>query len=377
MPGAPNLLQKSTAASIGGPAPRTQAMPGQVNAAPRPALSWGKLLNSNRDVSPPPASAVAPVPEMAPAPVPAPAAPAIPATTPAPAAPVAPVAPVAPAVPAAPAAPAAPSEQTRPANAAAGESIAEQDHLAAKYNETFITRAAKKTAHNTGRSVNVTTSLVKLNWRSTRPFSIYKYDLKLVVRVNGVEKKSLLNKDEMKTVLINLKKDAKAMEMFHSVFWSDFKSLFFAHDSIPQTSFTVNLDEKREVDLIITPTETITMTDMFRDADERFIQAFSNAIMYETLMEKGIVAQSSKVYYGKEFGIDEGLLEGRMGINYNFRVTEQGLMLAVDQCATAFIVSGPLINTVKKICGRNFNERSGAIGKKSQTDVCVAGRHEV
>lgn len=223
----------------------------------------------------------------------------------------------------------------------------------------------------------MTTSLVKLNWRSTRPFSIYKYDLKLVVRVNGVEKKSLLNKDEMKTVLINLKKDAKAMEMFHSVFWSDFKSLFFAHDSIPQTSFTVNLDEKREVDLIITPTETITMTDMFRDADERFIQAFSNAIMYETLMEKGIVAQSSKVYYGKEFGIDEGLLEGRMGINYNFRVTEQGLMLAVDQCATAFIVSGPLINTVKKICGRNFNERSGAIGKKSQTDVCVAGRHEV
>lgn len=263
-----------------------------------------------------------------------------------------------------------------PGAAAAGENVTEQDPLAEKYNETFITKAMKKTAHNTGRDVRVTTSLVKLNWRANRPFSIYKYDLKLVVRVNGVEKKSLLNKDEMKTLLTNLKKDAKAMEMFHNVFWSDFKSLFFSHDSIPQTSFTVPLDQRREVDLIITPTETITMTDMFRDADERFIQAFSNAIMYETLMEKKLVTQSSKVYCGKVFGIEEGLLEGRMGINYNFRVTEQGLMLAVDQCATAFIVSGPLINTVKQICGRNFDDRSGAVGKKSLTDVGAATGRE-
>ena len=295
MPGAPDLLNKSAMASVSAPAPRTQIMPGQVNnQAPEP-LKWNKIPSepSAMEVVPPP-QPPAPVPAVAPSTVPEAAPP-----------------------------------------TASSENAVEQDPLAEKYNETFITKAMKKASNNRGRTFRVTTSLVKLNWRSTRPFSIYKYDLKMVVRVGGVEKKSLLNKEETMKVMSNLRNDPKAREMMHNVFWSDFKSLFFSRESIPQTSFIVPLDERREVEVKITPTETITMTDMFRDADERFIQAFSNAIMFETTMDKNLVCQSSKVYCGSTFGLEKNLLEGRMGINYNFRVTEQGLMLAIDQCATA------------------------------------------
>ena len=332
MPGAPDLLNKSAMASVSAPAPRTQIMPGQVNnQAPEPR-KWNKIPSepSAMEVVPPP-QPPAPVPAVAPSTVPEAAPP-----------------------------------------TASSENAVEQDPLAEKYNETFITKAMKKASNNRGRTFRVTTSLVKLNWRSTRPFSIYKYDLKMVVRVGGVEKKSLLNKEETMKVMSNLRNDPKAREMMHNVFWSDFKSLFFSRESIPQTSFIVPLDERREVEVKITPTETITMTDMFRDADERFIQAFSNAIMFETTMDKNLVCQSSKVYCGSTFGLEKNLLEGRMGINYNFRVTEQGLMLAIDQCATAFIVAGPLLNTVKAVCGRNFDDNTGMVGKRSMTDVGAA-----
>ena len=80
------------------------------------------------------------------------------------------------------------------------------------------------------------------------------------------------------------------------MFWSDMKALFYSKYSIPPTTYRVPLDENREVDVVITPTETITVADVntgelsfslsFPDCDERFVQAFSNIIIYESAIKK-------------------------------------------------------------------------------------------
>lgn len=229
--------------------------------------------------------------------------------------------------------------------------------------------AEKKVASTRRQGFNVTTSLVALNFQNKNPFSIYKYDVKMTVKVEGVEKKMMLNKEETVSVFRNFAENEDAKKLLKNVYWSDFKSLFFSRYSIPATTFTVPLDERRTVDIVITPTETITVADIQRDCDERFIQAFSNAVSYETLMEKGVTTISSKIYSGKTFVVDRNFLEGRMGVNYNFRTTEKGLMIAVDQCATAFITAGPLLNTVRSICNKNFDERTGIVGKRSLSDL--------
>ena len=74
------------------------------------------------------------------------------------------------------------------------------------------------------------------------------------------------------TVIMNLRQDSACMESLKNNFWSDFKSLFFSGESIPQTTFTVStedpsdfqvpLDEKRQVEVTLTPTETITITNL-------------------------------------------------------------------------------------------------------------------
>ena len=121
----------------------------------------------------------------------------------------------------------------------AGENAIE-DHLLEKYNDHTFRMAGKKPSPRR-KGIPITTSLVSVQWRATHPFSIYKYDLKVRVLVNGVEKRSSLNKEEMMTVMNNLRRDPTCMQTLKNVFWSDFKSLFYSRESISQTSFTVRV----------------------------------------------------------------------------------------------------------------------------------------
>ena len=267
------------------------------------------------------------------------------------------------------ASPAAPAASAPTVNTDDSSSDSAPNEPLEKYNDKTFRMSPKKVATSRRQGVNVTTSLIRLDFKNKAPFSIYKYDIKMVVKVEGVEKKSQLNKEETITVLKKFGENEEIRKLLKNTFWCDFKALFFSRYSMPTTTVTVKLDERRDVDVVVTPTETITVADVNRDCDERFIQAFSNAVSYETLMEKGVAALSSKIYFGKTFNIDHDFLEGRMGVVYNFRTTEKGLMLAIDQCATAFIVAGPLMNTIKSICNRNFDERTGTVGKRSLSDL--------
>ena len=111
-----------------------------------------------------------------------------------------------------------------------------------KYNDSTFQIAPKKLSSRCS-GISVTTSLVALKWRAIRPFSIYKYDMKLVVVNNENRKSASFNKEEMMTVIMNLRQDSACMESLKNNFWSDFKSLFFSGESIPQTTFTVSTED--------------------------------------------------------------------------------------------------------------------------------------
>ena len=161
--------------------------------------------------------------------------------------------------------------------------------------ERILTLAPKKPIPKY-KGFMVTTSLVKVNFLAKQPFTFYKYDLQLKIFRDGVEKSGNLNKDEMITVLTNLYKNKECADTLKNIFWSDMKALFYSKYSIPPSTFRVPLDENREVEVVITPTETITVADVnngalfstlsFPDCDERFVQAFSNIIIYESAMKK-------------------------------------------------------------------------------------------
>lgn len=90
------------------------------------------------------------------------------------------------------------------------------------------------------------------------------------------------------------------------------------------------------------------------------------------MRSRGLCCAGARIYYGDNFSIDQDFLEGRTGISYNFRLTERGLLMSVDKTATAFIIAGPLLSTIRSICGRNFDERTGTIGGRSLNDVRFA-----
>ena len=115
--------------------------------------------------------------------------------------------------------------------------------------------------------------------------------------------------------------------------------------------------------------------------DERFLQAFTNAMMFETVMDKSVIEMNkryrkltcvgSRVFFGNTFDIQRDFLEGRIGVNHNFRLTERGLLMSLDKTASSFIVKGPLLNVVKSICGPNFNESIGTISPRLLKDVRI------
>ena len=82
----------------------------------------------------------------------------------------------------------------------------------------------------------------------------------------------------------SLMDDPDAKEAMKGIFWSDFKSLFYSKYSIPETTYKLKVGSD-DVELVIHPTEVVTLTRM-DEADERAIQAISNALMYETIVEK-------------------------------------------------------------------------------------------
>lgn len=176
-----------------------------------------------------------------------------------------------------------------------GETVDEPQEAHVKVDERILTLAPKKPIPRY-RGFMVATSLVKINFHAKQPFTFYKYDLQLKIFRDGVEKSGNLNKDEMLTVLTNLYKNKECADALKNIFWSDMKALFYSKYSIPPSTFRVPLDENREVEVVITPTETITVANAntgalsftlsFADCDERFIQAFSNIITYESAMKK-------------------------------------------------------------------------------------------
>ena len=68
--------------------------------------------------------------------------------------------------------------------------------------------------------------------------------------------------------------------------------------------------------------------------------------------------------------LDE-ILEVHQGIQYNIRMTERGLLMSIDKAASAFMTPGPLLSTVRGICGNNFNPQTGEVGPRSLKDVAV------
>ena len=68
--------------------------------------------------------------------------------------------------------------------------------------------------------------------------------------------------------------------------------------------------------------------------------------------------------------LDE-ILEVHQGIQYNIRMTERGLLMSMDKAASAFLLAGPLLSTVRAICGHNFNPQTGEVGPRSLKDVAV------
>lgn len=68
--------------------------------------------------------------------------------------------------------------------------------------------------------------------------------------------------------------------------------------------------------------------------------------------------------------LDE-ILEVHQGIMYNIRMTERGLLMSIDKAASAFVTAGPLLNTVRGICGHNFNPQTGEVGPRSLKDVVI------
>ena len=141
----------------------------------------------------------------------------------------------------------------------------------------------KKRILHTFRSFDVTTNSVSV-MRSGAPISIYKYDMKYYWIRKGERKQAPLNKDEVVSLMKGLMDDPDAKEAMKGIFWSDFKSLFYSKYSIPETTYKLKVGSD-DVELVIHPTEVVTLTRM-DEADERVIQAISNALMYETVVEK-------------------------------------------------------------------------------------------
>ena len=114
--------------------------------------------------------------------------------------------------------------------------------LMEKYNDHTFHMAPKKPSPRR-MGFPVSTSLVAVKWRAIRPFSIYKYDMKLAIVENGNKKSASFNKEEMMTVIMNLRQNSACMEILKNNFWSDFRSLLYSGESIPQTTFTVNTED--------------------------------------------------------------------------------------------------------------------------------------
>ena len=52
-------------------------------------------------------------------------------------------------------------------------------------------------------------------------------------------------------------------------------------------------------------------------------------------------------------------------------MTERGLLMSVDKTASSFVIQGPLLGTVKSICGHNFDNGTGKISPKMIKDVVI------
>ena len=64
----------------------------------------------------------------------------------------------------------------------------------------------------------------------------------------------------------------------------------------------------------------------------------------------------------------DSFIQGRLGVNYAFRNTERGMLMEIDQCATCFVIPGPLLNVLKSIAGNNMSPQF-QINEKSLRDV--------
>lgn len=76
---------------------------------------------------------------------------------------------------------------------------------------------------------------------------------------------------------------------------------------------------------------------------------------------------NGKIFSGKTFPIDR-YLEGRLGVSYSVRQTQQGVMLEIDQCATTFVTPGPLTTILRNIAGNNMSPDM-VIGERSMHDI--------
>ena len=144
--------------------------------------------------------------------------------------------------------------------------------------------AKKKNVRHTMASFKVDTSSIRMQLTTTRPRTIYKYDVK-IYRVRDDKRVSVvLSKEEAIQAMILLRSNPTAQQLMKGAFWYDFKALFYSKYSFEKTTFSVTLSDK-VYELDITPTEFMTITDA-QSLDERATQALMTSIMYETSVDK-------------------------------------------------------------------------------------------
>ena len=144
--------------------------------------------------------------------------------------------------------------------------------------------AKKKAVRHTLAPFKVDTTSVKLNLTTTRPRTIYKYDIK-IYRVRDNKRASVvLSKEEAMQAMILLRNNPTAQQLMKGAFWYDFKALFYSKYSFEKTTFSITMSDK-VYELDIVPTEFMTITDA-QSLDERATQALMTSIMYETSVDK-------------------------------------------------------------------------------------------
>ena len=150
--------------------------------------------------------------------------------------------------------------------------------------DTLLRFSKKKTVHHSLAPFKVDTTAVRLCISSSRPRTLYKYDIK-VYRIRDKQRVAVnLSKEEAMQAMILLRNNPTAQQLMKGSFWYDFKSLFYSKYSFEKTTFSITMSDK-QYELDILPTESMTITDE-QSIDERATQALMTLIMYETSVDK-------------------------------------------------------------------------------------------